>query len=112
MDATCERCAHVQPGGPGCPGECSSYGYRHFKPISVPTPDAVNQPSHYNRPGLLETKLRIRLFLGNEEFKSFCKGNILKYVARFEFKGRPVEDLNKAKAYIDMLIDELEKNGS
>ena len=38
-----------------------------------------------------------------EEFRGFCKGNIIKYVHRYRFKNG-VEDLEKAKSYIDELI--------
>ena len=34
----------------------------------------------------------------------FCEGNIIKYVLRFKEKGG-VEDLLKAKHYIELLID-------
>ena len=35
-------------------------------------------------------------------------GAIIKYLYRFENKGRSIEDLKKAKTYIDMIIEELE----
>ena len=35
--------------------------------------------------------------------KDFCKGNIVKYVMRFEQKGG-VEDLRKAATYLEYLI--------
>jgi hypothetical protein len=34
----------------------------------------------------------------------FCEGNVIKYVSRWRDKGG-VEDLRKARHYIDMLID-------
>lgn len=34
----------------------------------------------------------------------FCEGNIVKYVSRYEDKGG-VEDLKKARHYIDILIE-------
>ena len=34
----------------------------------------------------------------------FCEGNIIKYVLRFKEKGG-VQDLEKAKHYIELLID-------
>ena len=35
---------------------------------------------------------------------NFCEGNVIKYVSRWRDKGG-VEDLKKAKHYIDMLIE-------
>lgn len=38
---------------------------------------------------------------------SFCQGNAIKYVFRYKNKGG-IEDLKKAKHYIDFMIEELE----
>lgn len=39
----------------------------------------------------------------------FCEGNVIKYISRWQLKnGR--EDLLKAKHYIDILIDALDKD--
>lgn len=35
----------------------------------------------------------------------FCEGNIIKYVSRYGVKGG-LDDLKKARHYIDMLIDQ------
>ena len=35
---------------------------------------------------------------------SFCEGNVVKYISRWHTKGG-VEDLRKARHYIDMLIE-------
>lgn len=34
-----------------------------------------------------------------------CRTNILKYITRCDFKGSPVKDLQKARRYLDILID-------
>ena len=39
----------------------------------------------------------------------YLEGNIVKYVARYKLKGKPLEDLFKARAYLDKLIDQLEE---
>ena len=39
---------------------------------------------------------------------SFIQGNVIKYVCRYKDKGG-IEDLNKAKHYIDLLIEFEEK---
>lgn len=38
---------------------------------------------------------------------NFCQGNVIKYVMRYQAKNG-LEDLKKAKVYIDYLIQELE----
>lgn len=45
---------------------------------------------------------------GLEGNKAYSMGAIIKYLYRFENKGRSIEDLKKAKTYIDMIIEELE----
>jgi len=42
----------------------------------------------------------------------FCEGNVIKYISRWEMKGG-IEDLEKAKHYIEMLIEqENKRNGN
>jgi len=48
----------------------------------------------------------------NDEFHGYLKGNILKYVSRYKFKGEPLEDLQKAQWYLDRLVKEVNSNGS
>lgn len=38
----------------------------------------------------------------------FCEGNVIKYISRYKAKNG-VEDLQKAKHYIDLLINQIEK---
>ena len=47
--------------------------------------DSVHSPAHYK----------------------YLKGNVLKYVARYKFKGEPLEDLEKAQWYLNRLIKEV-----
>lgn len=39
----------------------------------------------------------------------FCLGNTVKYVARAERKGAPIEDLKKARWYLDREIERREQ---
>lgn len=39
------------------------------------------------------------------DLESFCRGNAVKYLMRYKHKGTPVQDLEKAKVYIDKLIE-------
>lgn len=38
----------------------------------------------------------------------FCEGNVIKYISRYKAKNG-VEDLEKAKHYIDLLINQIQK---
>lgn len=68
----------------------------------------VTRPSHYTSGGL-EVKTILKKKLTPEEFKGFCKGNILKYVFRAEYKNG-AEDYRKAAQYLKWLIEEAEKH--
>ena len=64
--------------------------------------DNVNHPSHYNH-GNIEVIDAI-----NDWKLNFALGNVVKYVARADHKGRPVEDLKKAKFYLEYEITQRE----
>lgn len=70
---------------------------------SAPESDNVNQPAHYTVGGI-ETIDFIRAKLTPEEFRGYCKGNVIKYVTRELHKGG-VEDLRKAALYLGWAID-------
>lgn len=65
--------------------------------------DEVENPSHYNAGGI-ECIDAIQAALTREEFRGYCKGNILKYVWRERRKGG-TQSLRKARWYLDRLID-------
>ena len=81
------------------------------KDIKVPMwerdKDPVNSPNHYKQ-GNRETIEVIKDYMTSDEFSGYLKGNIIKYVARFKFKGNPLQDLKKASWYLDKLIKETE----
>ena len=68
--------------------------------------DNVNHPSHYTQ-GAIECidaiKEATKGLLGIE---AVCTANIIKHVWRWKFKNG-VEDLRKARWYLDRLIDEV-----
>jgi hypothetical protein len=64
--------------------------------------DMVNHPIHYNKAGI-ETIDAIEAATTNG-FKYYLQGNILKYIWRYEYKNG-VEDLKKARWYLDKLIE-------
>jgi len=67
-------------------------------------PDMVNRPAHYNN-GNMECIDAIRGMLSHEEYIGYLRGNSLKYRWRFRYKGKPVEDLRKARWYEDRLLN-------
>ena len=71
--------------------------------------DSVNQPDHYKTGGI-ETIDYIKAKLG-DEFKSYCIGNVIKYVSRYSHKNG-LEDLKKAQVYLNWAVESLkgEKN--
>lgn len=70
-----------------------------------PAPDPVNHPQHYRLPGMdAEAIDVIRAVLGDEGFKAYCHGNVIKYVIRADNKGG-IEDLKKARVYLDWEIE-------
>lgn len=65
--------------------------------------DNVHAPEHYKLRGLdIEAIDVIRGALTKDEFRGFCKGNVLKYTIREGHKNGD-EDLKKAKKYLDFL---------
>ena len=70
--------------------------------------DVVNSPPHYKTGGI-EAIEGIEASMGPEAYAGYLKGNIMKYMWRYERKGKPVEDLKKAQWYLGRLIAAQEK---
>jgi hypothetical protein len=68
--------------------------------------DVVNKPQHYNT-GNIECIEAIQESMSAEAFKGYLKGNCLKYLWRYDYKGKPSEDLEKAGWYLNRLIKEV-----
>ena len=64
--------------------------------------DMVNSPPHYNKAGV-ECIDAIQAAT-EEGFEYYLQGNILKYLWRYRYKNG-VEDLKKAKWYLEKLIE-------
>jgi hypothetical protein len=64
--------------------------------------DVVNKPSHYNT-GNIECIEAIEESMSSVAFKGYLKGNCLKYLWRYDYKGKQVEDLQKATWYLNKL---------
>jgi hypothetical protein len=68
--------------------------------------DPVEQPDHYNK-GAIEAIEAIKASMPANEFNGYLKGNALKYLWRYDYKGKPIEDLRKCRWYIERLIKEV-----
>jgi hypothetical protein len=68
--------------------------------------DVVNKPKHYNT-GAIECIEAIKASMSPIEFKGYLKGNILKYLWRYNYKGKPNEDVDKAAWYLARLQKEI-----
>lgn len=77
---------------------------------TVPSIKDATSPDHYKKGGI-DVITILKAKISPEEFKGFCKGNILKYVMRADHKNG-VEDLKKARVYLDWLIEEKEKENA
>jgi hypothetical protein len=64
--------------------------------------DPVNNPAHYAS-GAVECIDAIQASMSVEAFRGFCKGNVQKYVWRYETKGE-AESLRKAEWYLKRLL--------
>ena len=76
----------------------------------TPQADPVNNPEHYNQGGI-ECIEAIKASMSGEEFRGYLKGNALKYLWRYQDKGNPVQDLAKAKWYLEKLEKEVGSGG-
>jgi len=73
--------------------------------------DAVNSPDHYNT-GNIECIEAIEESMSSVAFKGYLKGNCMKYLWRYDYKGKQVEDLEKAGWYLRRLTDVVTEENS
>ena len=70
---------------------------------SNPISNVIDHPSHYNK-----GKIEVIDFIEDQGL-SFHLGNVIKYIARAGSKGDKLEDLKKARWYLDRYINEVMK---
>ena len=66
--------------------------------------DMVGAPKHYNT-GNIECIDAIEESMSSVAFKGYLKGNCMKYLWRYDYKGKQVEDLQKAGWYLNKLTE-------
>ena len=87
-------------------GDCEKCWDKEYVEDNVePTNDPVNRPAHYT-----DGKIEVIEFIEDKKL-GFCLGNAVKYIARAGKKDptKTVEDLKKAKWYIERRIKELKE---
>ena len=86
------------------PEEWNTVAAKLYHPADVSCP--VERPDHYNT-GAIEAIEAIRASMDADQYFGYLKGNVMKYLWRYDYKEKPVEDLRKADWYLNRLIDAL-----
>lgn len=73
------------------------------------SPDMVNHPKHYTQGGIECIDALKAATVGKSGIEAVCVANIIKYCWRYEEKNG-IEDVRKAKWYIERLLKELEES--
>lgn len=68
--------------------------------------DNIN-PDHYKQGGVECIEAITSATFNKTGIEAFCTGNVIKYIWRYELKNG-LEDVKKAKWYLERLIEELE----
>ena len=84
--------------------ELDRYDNGYALKVSKEDVDAVNNPDHYNT-GNIECIEAIEESMSSVAFKGYLKGNCMKYLWRYDYKGKSVEDLQKAGWYLNKLTE-------
>lgn len=71
--------------------------------------DNIN-PNHYKQGGIEAIEAIKAATVGKSGIEAVCTANVIKYVWRYEEKNG-VEDLRKARWYLERLIKEVADNG-
>tara|TARA_Y100001937_G_C6990074_1_gene271673 strand:- start:242 stop:631 length:390 start_codon:yes stop_codon:yes gene_type:complete len=71
--------------------------------------DPVNKPPHYTLDDGIECIDYMRQVLGLQGFIDLCHGNLIKYQHRYKYKGKPVQDMEKAQYYLNKMVDALKE---
>ena len=84
--------------------------YDHvYKNMDENVPDMVNHPQHYTQGGIECIDALKAATVGKRGIEAVCVANVIKYLWRYE-KKNGIEDIRKAKFYIERLLKELEES--
>jgi hypothetical protein len=59
---------------------------------------------HYNR-GVIQPIDFMESHFTPDEYRGYLKGQVIKYISRYRYKGSPIADLAKAQTYILWLLE-------
>ena len=111
----CSRCGNYLDDDLKCPEcpDCKPHPVEDAFEISVSAEDEdydpVNKPPHYLVSGGVECIDYMRQILGLQGFIDYCHGNVIKYQHRYKYKGKPVEDMEKAQDYLNKMIEAMKE---
>ena len=84
--------------------------YDHvYKNMDENVPDMVNHPQHYTQGGIECIDALKAATVGKRGIEAVCVANVIKYLWRYEEKNG-IEDVRKAKWYVERLLKELEES--
>ena len=84
--------------------------YDHvYKNMDENVQDMVNHPQHYTQGGIECIDALKAATVGKRGIEAVCVANVIKYLWRYEEKNG-IEDVRKAKWYIERLLKELEES--
>ena len=89
-----------------CPTDCENDEGDCYN--KEPNVDMVNHPSHYTQGGIECIDALKAATVSKTGIEAVCTANAIKYLWRYEEKNG-IEDVKKARWYIDRLIKELEE---
>ena len=69
--------------------------------------DQINHPTHYTQ-SKIECIDYMKDNMSDEAFRGYLEGACKKYLHRFRYKGKPMDDLKKCQWYLNRLINEME----
>ena len=103
----CRQCGTLVPcvsvrGGGVCEGLC----FCGLPEANTTTAESVDHPAHYGGDGNAYEAIRVIEAMGDGP--AFCRGNAIKYLMRHDKKGAQLDDLKKARWYVDRMIEQLE----
>lgn len=70
----------------------------------------ISHPERYGGDTPYECIKVLKAWLSKEEFEGFLRGNAIKYICRLGKKDEKVQELKKARWYIDKLIETVEQS--
>lgn len=71
--------------------------------------EEINHPARYGGDSIYECIKVLEAWLPGEQYKGFLRGNALKYLCRVGKKDEVVQELKKARWYVDKLIEKEEQ---